>query len=226
LLFNHNVDTHTVRSINNTAASVVMASNEGADVAKAMKAVRKAYDDLQALRTSHDFKIPLLLLVASTALDKLSCNLKLIAGSVETLARLCTCSLKEASTSPGTSLSNALVHDMEAIARHFRLMTPATRVEITGDLDEGECRDIVEMVDRYDRAVFSVLVQRSGCVQDRQWYLVLIDVASNLVDLLPGLSQSRAVMFWKALIRSGNDFRNRRLQNLQRSGPVSICSTC
>jgi hypothetical protein len=140
-----------------------------------MKAVRKAYDDLQALLTSHGLTIPLPLhvaasddlvplVVAGTALDKLSCNLNLVAGSAEALAMFRSFSLKETSISPETSLSDALLHDMEAIARHFRLMTPTSPVKTSGDLDERECRDIAGMVDRYDRTVFSVLVQRTMCV--------------------------------------------------------------
>jgi hypothetical protein len=145
-----------------------MSSNGHSDVARAMKAVRKAYDDLQALRTRHNSTIPLTLLVASTALDKLSCNLNLVAGSAEALAVFRSFSPEETSISPGTSLSDTLVHDMEAMARHFRLMTPASSVETSGDLDERECQDIAEMVDRYDRTVFSVLVQRTACVPDNR----------------------------------------------------------
>jgi hypothetical protein len=98
-----------------------------------------------------------------------------VANSAEALAIFCAFSLKETSTSSGTVLSDALVHDMGTMARHFRLMTPASPLEMMGDLDEGECRDIAGMVDRYDRIVFSVLVRHSVCVQDNWWYIVLTD---------------------------------------------------
>jgi hypothetical protein len=152
-----------------------MSSNGHADVAKAMQAVRKAYDDLQALRTRHNSTIPLALRVASTALDKLSCNLNLVAESAEALAVFRSFSPGETSISPGTSLSDTLVHDMEAMARHFRLMTPASPVETSGDLDERECQDIAGMVDRYDRTVFSVLVKRTACVPDNRLCNILTD---------------------------------------------------
>jgi hypothetical protein len=152
-----------------------MSSNEDAEVARAAKAVQKAYDDLQVLRTSRKLMVPLSLLVASTALDKLRCNLNLVAGSAEALAIFCSFSLKQTSISPKTLLSDALVHDMTAIALHFRLMVPASLLEISGNLDEGECQNIAGMVDRYDRTVFSVLVQRTMCVQVNESYITLND---------------------------------------------------
>jgi hypothetical protein len=38
-----------------------------------------------------------------------------------------------------------------------------------------ECTDIAGMVDRCDRTVFSLLVQRAVCVQDNRLYNVLAD---------------------------------------------------
>jgi hypothetical protein len=196
----------------------MMSSNEDVDVAKAMKAVRKAYDDLQALRTSRNSMIPLSLLVASTALDKLLCNLNLVADSTEALAIFCAFSLKETSIPFGTLLSGALVHDMEAMARHFRLMTPANPLEIMDDFDEGECRDIAGMVNRYDRTVFSVLVQRPVCVQDNRWYIVLTDGVLTILDRSPSESltdQSYDVM-------DGIDQIRRRLLEQEASETAKI----
>jgi hypothetical protein len=167
--------TSTQFSIKNSAVRIVMSNNGHADVSRAMTAVRKAYNDLQALRTRHNSMIPLALLVASTALDKLSCNLNLVASSTEALAMFRSFSLMETGVSPATLITDALVHDMEAIARHFRLMTPASLVEASGDLDEQECRDIAGMVDRYDRTVFSALVQHTACVPDHRLYDILAD---------------------------------------------------
>jgi hypothetical protein len=182
----------------------MMSSNEDAQVTRATKAVRTAYDDLQALQTSHNSMIPLSLLVASTALDKLSCNLNLVAGSAEALAIFCSFSLKQTSVSPETLLSDALVHDMEAIARHFRLMTPATPLEMSSALDEEECGDIAGMVDRYDRTVFSVLVQRTACVRDNRLYTDLTNgvltvrysshsesLTAQSCDMMEGIDQIR-----------------------------------
>jgi hypothetical protein len=67
--------------------------------------------------------IPLSLLVASTALDKLSCSLNLVADSVEALPVFCSFSLNETMICRGTLVSNALVHGIEAMARQFQPMS-------------------------------------------------------------------------------------------------------
>jgi hypothetical protein len=136
-----------------------MSDDARLEVERAMRAVRKAYDDLQALRTSRDSMVSLSLLAANTGLDKLSCNLNLLVSSVEALTGFGACTL----VSTGTSLSNALVHDMEAVARRFESMMPTGSAEELSDMHEQECKDIAEMVDGYDRTIFSVLIQRNVC---------------------------------------------------------------
>jgi hypothetical protein len=194
-------------------------SNDGhADVAWTMKAVRKAYDDLQALQTRYNSMIPLALLVASTALDKLSCNLNLVTGSAGALAMFRSFSLTETGISPAASLSDALVHDMEAIARHFRLMTPASPVETLGHLDKRECQDIAGMVDRYDRTVFSALVQRTACVPDNRLYNILADGVLTIYCRSPSElleAQSHDVM-------DGIDQIRRRLSEQEASKAAKI----
>jgi hypothetical protein len=141
-----------------------MPETEKAEVIRAIKAVQSAYDDLQALRTSRHALVPLSLLVASTALDKLSRNLDLLASSAEALAVFNVFSVAEPGVSIRTSLSNALVHDMETIAKHLRSMIPQDPAGTPDDLDDQKCRDVADMVDRYDRTIFSVLTRYNVCV--------------------------------------------------------------
>jgi hypothetical protein len=140
-----------------------MSNCEGEDVVRAMRAVRSAYDDLQALRESRHSKISTSLSNAGRALDKLSCNLNLLTAT-EALSTFRGFTLKEASNSIEISLSDALVRDMNAIATHFRFMKPMDSTETPGDLNEQECRNIEDLVVRYDITVFSVLTQHNACV--------------------------------------------------------------
>jgi hypothetical protein len=135
------------------------------DVARAMRAVQTAYDDFQALRASRPSKTPTSLSNAGRALDKLRCNLNLL-NTTEALSIFRGFTLKEANNSVEIPLSDALVHDMEAIASHFRFMNPVDSAETPGDLNEQECRNIEDLVIRYDITVFSVLTQHNACVRD------------------------------------------------------------
>jgi hypothetical protein len=141
-----------------------MSDQEEADVARADKAVRKAYDELQELRASCDSKIPSSLSNAGVALDQLLSNLNLLTESAEAASIFREFALKEASSSDGTTLSDAIVHDMEAITTHFSLMKPMGTSEKPNDLNKQECRDIEEMVDRYNKIISSVLTKHHVCV--------------------------------------------------------------
>jgi hypothetical protein len=140
-----------------------MSHHEEEDVARAMKAVRAAYNDLQALRASHSSKIPTSLSNAGRALDKLSCNLNLLTAS-EALSIFRGFTLKEANDFVEITLSDALVRDMEAIATHFRFMKPFGSADTPGDLSEQLCRNIEDLVVRYDITVFSVLTRHNAYV--------------------------------------------------------------
>jgi hypothetical protein len=161
-----------------------MAEHEEEDVARAIRAVRAAYDDLQALRSSRHSKIPTSLSNASRALDKLCCNLNLLTAT-EALSIYRAFTLKEANCSVETSLSDALVRDMEAIATHFRFMKPVDSTEALSDLNEQECRNIEDLVVRYDTTVFSVLTQHNACVyDDRLEAFILLTDHRLLLDSL------------------------------------------
>jgi hypothetical protein len=137
--------------------------HEEDDVPRAMRAVQTAYDALQALRASHHSNIPSSLSDAEKAMDKLSGKLSVLNDSPEALSIFCEYTVKEASNSVGTSLSDAIVHDMEAMATYFRAMKP---VGPTDDWDEQKYRSIKAIIDRYKMIVSTVLSKYKECVQN------------------------------------------------------------
>jgi hypothetical protein len=149
------------------AIYVVMSDIVKDDVTKATEAVRRTYNELLTLQTNRRSAIPLPLLLAGAALERLSCDLNLLAGSPDALTHFCAITLRASNVTTNTWLSDALVQDIEAIARHFRCMTPMDGAEIITTFNKSECQNIAEMVDRYDRAIFSALIQRDECVHDK-----------------------------------------------------------
>jgi hypothetical protein len=141
-----------------------MSYREEDDFARAMRAVQTAYDDLQALRASRHSNIPSLLSDAEKAMDKLCSKLSVLNDSPEALSVFREYTVKEASDSIGTSLSDAIVHDMEAMGTYFRAMKP---VGLANDLDEQKCRSIKATVDRYKTIVSAVLSKYKECVQEK-----------------------------------------------------------
>jgi hypothetical protein len=139
----------------------VIPENAEDHVGRAIKAVQKAHDAFQALQTSHNSTIPLSMLEASTALDKLMCKLSPLTGTAEGLAVSLTLTDRGALISSRTSLFDALKHDMEAMATRLRCMLHPNPAETPGALDTIECRDITDLVDRYDRSLSSVLTQHN-----------------------------------------------------------------
>jgi hypothetical protein len=146
------------------ATHAVTSEHEEEDVARAVRAVRAAYDALQALRQSRHCKIPSSLSNASAALNRVFGDLELLNNSAEALSIFRVYIVKEASNSVGTSLSNAIVDDMEATARYFRTMKPVDPNEIPGGLDKQRCWTIKEMVDQYETIVSMVLGKHKECV--------------------------------------------------------------
>jgi hypothetical protein len=146
------------------AAQSVTSEHEEEDVVRAAKAVRAAYDALQALRASRHSKIPSSLSNASAALNRVFVNLELLTNSVKALSIFRVYIVKEANNSVGTSLSDAIVHDMEETATYFRTMTPVGPSKIPGGLVKQRCRNINEMVDQYETIVSMVLGKHKECV--------------------------------------------------------------
>jgi hypothetical protein len=144
-----------------------MSEHEEEDVARVMRTIRAASNDLQALRASRHSNIPSSLSNLDKTLDKLYGKLYVLADSTDTLSIFRAYSLKEANNSVGTSLSDAIVHDMEATATYFRAMNLADHARIPGDLDEQKCQNIKAIIERYLTIVSTVLSKHKECVQGK-----------------------------------------------------------
>jgi hypothetical protein len=142
-----------------------MPNREEEDVARAMRAVRGAYNDLQALQTSRHSSIPSSLSNADKTLDKLYGRISRLTNSPEALATFRGYVPQEANKSVETSLSGAMMNDMEAIATYFKAMKPEGPVQTTGELDEQKCQSIKTIIDRYMTIVSAVLSEHNECVQ-------------------------------------------------------------
>jgi hypothetical protein len=143
-----------------------MSDHEETDVARTIRAVRTAYDDLQALRASRRSKIPASMSDADKALNKLYAKLSVLTDSPEELSIFREFTLKETSNSVQTPLSDAIVHDMEAMATYFRSIKSEGPAETPGDLDEQKSQNIKAIVDRYKTIVSTMLSKHKVCVQD------------------------------------------------------------
>jgi hypothetical protein len=156
------------------ATSAVISDHEEEDVARAVGAVRAAYDALQALRASRHSKIPSSLYNAGAALNRIFCNLELLTESTEALSIFRAYTVKEASNSVGASLSDAIVHDMEETATCFEAMKLVGPSKISDDLDKQKCRNIKEMVDQYETIISMVLSKHKECVSNESTYCVCL----------------------------------------------------
>jgi hypothetical protein len=149
------------------AVRAVTSDSEKEVVARAQRAVRTAYDDLQALRASPHSNIPSSLSAVDKVLDELCGKLDVLADSTEALSIFRAYTLKETINYVETSLSDAIVHDMEATATYFRVMKPVGLTEIQGDWDERKCQKMKAIIDRYETIVSAVLNKHKECVQDK-----------------------------------------------------------
>jgi hypothetical protein len=144
-----------------------MSEHEEEDVARVMTTIRAASNDLQALRASRHSNIPSSLSNLDKTLDKLCGKLYVLADSTDALSIFCAYTSKEAGNSVETSLSDAIVHDMEATATYFRAMKLTDLAGIPGDLDEQKCQNIKAIIERYLTIVSAVLSKHKECVQDK-----------------------------------------------------------
>jgi hypothetical protein len=142
-----------------------MAHHEESDIAKATRAVRAACDDTQEFRASRHLQIPSSLHDIVIALDQLFTKLDVLSNSTEALSIFRACTLREESGSVETSLSDAIIHDMEAATTYFRTVTPEGPAELLVTLSEQECRKVKDMVDRYVTIVSTMLGNPKECVR-------------------------------------------------------------
>jgi hypothetical protein len=128
-------------------------------IKRARLAVGAAHDEFQALyAAAHKNTIPSSLVSAGADLDQLSINLALLVRNTSALISSGHVSeLFQTRVSSGVTLSHAIVHDMSAIANQLRSMRTLGSSEPLSTVYHHQCRDIEEMVKRYDRIMSSVL---------------------------------------------------------------------
>jgi hypothetical protein len=127
-------------------------------VDRASKASRSAHNDYQALYLAvGSASIAPSLADMGADLDKLSITLDLLSKSTPALSSELAQNVFESRVSADVKLSRAIVHDLNTIAGRLRSMTPWNSSEAAEIMHEHECREISEMVKRYDRAVSAVL---------------------------------------------------------------------
>jgi hypothetical protein len=105
------------------------------------------------------------LLVAGSALDKLMYHLDLLATSTAALSSNYVRDLFEIRMAADVKLSDAITRDMDAVASCLRLMMPSDSSEPVMAMEEHQCRDVADMVDRYDRMISSTLIHYNVCVR-------------------------------------------------------------
>jgi hypothetical protein len=143
-----------------------MHHHEVGDVAKATRAVRTACDDIQAFRASRHLQVPSSLHDIVIALDQLCAKLDVLSDSTEALSIFRVCTLRHERNSVETALSDAIIHDMDAMATYFRTMMPEGAAELPVTMSEQECQKVKEMVHRYESIVSTMLSKHKECVQD------------------------------------------------------------
>jgi hypothetical protein len=157
-----------------------MSEHEEEVVARVMRTVRSAYDNLQALRASHSSNIPSSLSNVDKTLDKIYGKINLLMGSTEALSIFCGCTVNVRSNSVEILLSRAIVDDMEATANYLRNMTGVGLASLSGGSHEQNCQRIQQMVDRYETIVSTVLNKCTECVHDEPTSCVyLVDPSSR-----------------------------------------------
>jgi predicted ABC-class ATPase len=135
-------------------------------VAKIREAVRGAHTNFRSLYEAADRdSIPVSLLLAGSTLDKLTYNLGLLATSTAALSSNYVRALLEVRMTADAKLSDAITHDMDAVASCLQLMMPSKSSESVMVMDEHQCRNVADVVDRYDRTISSTLIHYNMCVR-------------------------------------------------------------
>jgi hypothetical protein len=125
---------------------------------RASKAARSAHNDYRALYLAvGSASIAPSLTGVGGDLDKLAITLDLLSKSAPALSSELAHNMFESRMSADTKLSRAIVQDLNTIAGRLRSMTPSNSSEPAEIMHEHECREVSEMVKRYDRAVSAVL---------------------------------------------------------------------
>jgi hypothetical protein len=187
-----------------------MAHHEGADIAKATRAVRTTRDGLQSFRAICHLQIPSSLPDILTALDQLCVKLSVLTDSTEALSNFHACTLREESDSVETPLSDAIIHNMEAVATYFRTTTPEGAAKLPATLSEQECQKVKEMVHRYESIVSTMMSKHKECVQEESARCVCLLLIRTRFHLSSLAADGRET-------REGVDMIKQRLSEQQES---------
>jgi hypothetical protein len=127
-------------------------------VDRASKAARSAHNEYRALYLAiGSASITPSLVGVGADLDSLSITLELLSKSAPALSSKLAHDVFESRMSIDVKLSRAIVVDLNTTAARLRSMTPSTSSEPEAIMHEHDCREVSEMVKRYDKAVSVVL---------------------------------------------------------------------
>jgi hypothetical protein len=155
------------------------------------KAVRKAHDDFQALQMAVGRASMLTpLLFAGTALDRLLMTIDLISSSTSNFKNDLLYRVFDAGVGADIQLSHAIMRDMTTVAEHLRHMTPSTSPNAMMPMEEHHCQNIANMVDRYDRAISSLLIHHNTVLMQRRYSLdSLVSQTHAIFDGIDGIGK-------------------------------------
>jgi hypothetical protein len=132
------------------------------------QAVQKAHNTFLALQTvvgDRQAPMPMPLLFAGTALDKLLMTLDFVCNSTSDVNYALLYSVFDARVGTDIQLSHAILHDMKAVAERLSLMAPSNLAEPMMTPGDQDCQNIANVVDRYDRAISTILIHYNSCVR-------------------------------------------------------------
>jgi hypothetical protein len=158
LTSNHERNTHHLQSELLPLARSTMSQDLDNLVGRASKAARSAHNDYRALYLAVGSpSIAPSLADVGADLDKLSITLDLLAKSAPAVSSELAHDVFESRVSADVKLSRAIVHDLNTIAGRLRSMQPLSSSKPEEIMHEYECREISEIIKRYDRAFSAVL---------------------------------------------------------------------
>jgi hypothetical protein len=132
---------------------------------RASKAARSAHNDFQVLHHAIGSRSDAPLLAAVGAdLDELAIKLYSLSTSTAALSSGLAHDVFDTRMTGDVKLSRGITYDMKAIARRLRSLKPSASSELDMIMDEGEGRDILNMIKRYDGAVSAVMSHHQLCV--------------------------------------------------------------
>jgi hypothetical protein len=152
----------------------MMSENLAFVIERVREAVHGAQNEFRSLYATVDKgSIPMSLSVAGTGLESLAGNMELLAGSTAALSSDFVRALFDTCMTVDVKLSDAITNDMHAVASRLRLMMPSDSSEPLIAIEEYQCRDIADMVDRYNRTISFTLIHPYACVRSSMATLII-----------------------------------------------------